>query len=150
MLSTPVPYMPSTKEEKEGVPMTSARAMAEQYVKRWLCEDNEILWERGGHYKEEVEELVALLAQAQREMENLEGTGQCWKSEHMFFNTIVLRVNQLEEALRMCVGDLVLWANGHQRLAATVSSEHGMSTNEVIRKAQHALIPLPPPRQETW
>lgn len=45
-----------------------ARAVAEQYVKQWFCHQNEILWERGGHYKEEIEALIVLLTNTRREV----------------------------------------------------------------------------------
>lgn len=42
-------------------------AQAKAYVQRWFCHNNEILWERGGHYKEEVEALTQLLREASRQ-----------------------------------------------------------------------------------
>jgi hypothetical protein len=44
------------------------RREAEAFVMQWFCHNNEILWERGGHYKEEVDALVAF-AKAQRSAE---------------------------------------------------------------------------------
>lgn len=42
-----------------------ARVLAEQWVRRWFCQNNEVLWERGGHYQEEVEALMVLLREAE-------------------------------------------------------------------------------------
>jgi hypothetical protein len=50
-------------------PTQDERALArvETYVRRWFCQNNEVLWERGGHYKEEVEALGILLREARAE-----------------------------------------------------------------------------------
>lgn len=46
---------------------TALRQACEQWVQRWLCQNNEILWERGGHYKEEVASLLRLCLLQQAE-----------------------------------------------------------------------------------
>lgn len=43
-----------------------AQAKALEYVQQWFCHNNEILWERGGHYKEEVEALTQLIQHSRR------------------------------------------------------------------------------------
>jgi hypothetical protein len=45
--------------------MSNEQARAELWVKRWFCQNNEILWDRGGHYEEEVEAFIAALCEAE-------------------------------------------------------------------------------------
>lgn len=46
-------------------PRTALEQVARAYCLKHICQDNPILWERYGHCKEEVDDLVTLLA-AQR------------------------------------------------------------------------------------